>query len=31
MSLKKYDNLPEFMKNNEVKEYYDILNKRRGQ
>ena len=31
MSLKKFDNLPEFMKNKEVKEYYDILNKRRGQ
>lgn len=31
MSLKEFDNLPEFMKNKEVKEYYDILNKRRGQ
>lgn len=31
MALKKFDNLPEFMKNKEVKEYYDILNKRRGQ
>ncbi len=31
MSLKKFDNLPEFMKNKDVKEYYDILNKRRGQ
>ena len=31
MSLKKFDNLPEFMRNKEVKEYYDILNKRRGQ
>ena len=31
MSLKKFDNLPEFMKNKEVKEYYDVLNKRRGQ
>lgn len=31
MSLKKFDNLPEFMKNKDVKEYYDILNKRKGQ
>ncbi len=31
MSLKKYDSLPEFMKNPEVKEYYDILAKRRSQ
>lgn len=31
MSLKRYDSLPEFMKNPEVKEYYDILAKRKGQ
>ena len=31
MSLKDYDSLPEIMKNNEVKKYYDILNKRREQ
>lgn len=31
MSLKKYDSLPEFMKNKEVREYYDILSKRKGQ
>ncbi len=31
MSLKKYDSLPEFMKNPEVKEYYDILSERKGQ
>ncbi len=31
MSLKKYDSLPEFMKNAEVKEYYDILSERKGQ
>jgi len=27
--LKTWDNLPDFMKNEEVKEYYDILNKKR--
>lgn len=31
MSLKKYDMLPDFMKNSEVKAYYDILSKRKGQ
>ena len=31
MSLKKYDSLPEFMKNPEVKEYYEILSERKGQ
>lgn len=31
MSLKEYDGLPSFMKNDEVKEYYDILYKRRIQ
>ena len=31
MSLKKYDSLPEFMKNKELREYYDILSKRKGQ
>lgn len=31
MSLKKYDSLPEFMKNSQVKEYYDILAKRKIQ
>ena len=31
MSLKKYDSLPEFMKNPEVKGYYDILSERKGQ
>lgn len=31
MSLKKFENLPEFMKNEQVRYYYDILNKRRGQ
>lgn len=29
--LKKYDELPEFMKNKKVKEYYDILKKKRFQ
>ena len=29
MLLRKWDELPEFMKNNEVKEYYNILNKKR--
>lgn len=29
MLLKKWDNLPEFMKNNEVKYYYDILKKKK--
>lgn len=31
MALKKYDSLPEFMKKNEVKEYYDILAERKIQ
>lgn len=29
--LKKYDNLPEFMKNKKVKEYYDVLKKKKFQ
>ena len=29
MLLKKWDNIPEFMKNNEVKYYYDILQKKK--
>ena len=29
MLLRKWDELPEFMKNNEVKEYYNILNKKK--
>ena len=28
--LKKYDDLPKFLKNKEIKKYYDILNKKRG-
>lgn len=31
MLLKKWDDLPECMKNNEVKKYYDILSKKKGQ
>lgn len=30
MILKKWDNLPEFMKCDEVKEYYDILSRKKG-
>ena len=29
--LKKYDKLPEFMKNKKVKEYYDLLKKKKFQ
>ena len=29
--LKKYDKLPEFMKNKKVKEYYDVLKKKKFQ
>ena len=28
--LRKWDDLPEFMKTEEVRPYYDILNKKRG-
>ena len=31
MLLKKWDDLPDFMKNTEVKKYYDILSKKKGQ
>ena len=31
MLLKKWDDLPDYMKNNEVKKYYDILSKKKGQ
>ena len=31
MLLKKWDDLPDCMKNNEVKKYYDILSKKKGQ
>lgn len=31
MLLKKWDDLPECMKNNEVKKYYNILSKKKGQ
>lgn len=31
MLLKKWDDLPDCMKNNEVKKYYDILSKKEGQ
>ena len=31
MYLKKWEDIPEFMKNDEVKRYYDILNKKKGQ
>lgn len=31
MLLKKWDDLPNYMKNNEVKKYYDILSKKKGQ
>lgn len=31
MLLRKWDDLPDFMKNKEVKKYYDILSKKKGQ
>lgn len=31
MYLKKWEDIPEFMRNDEVKRYYDILNKKKGQ
>ena len=31
MLLRKWDDLPDFMKNTEVKKYYDILSKKKGQ
>ena len=31
MLLKKWDDLPDYMKNNEDKKYYDILSKKKGQ
>lgn len=31
MYLKKWEDIPEFMRNDEVKRYYDILNRKKGQ
>lgn len=31
MYLKKWEDIPEFMRNDDVKRYYDILNKKKGQ
>ena len=31
MILKKWDNIPENLKNEETKKYYDILSKKKGQ